>query len=218
MSIVWQNHFQFLLPNPKAIIDAGANTGQTAQLFRSWWPRSEIHCIEPTPDAFSRLQATWGGRPGIRCHQIALAEQGGRGVIHTGNNTEVSSLFPKTDGYRIDQNIDVEIATLDAFVERNGLGHVDLLKMDLQGGELLALEGASGSLKKELFDVIFSEIWLVSPYEGSPRYWEIAQQLERFGYLTWWINIEHHKGMHEGRWGDALFVSRTLAQQHGYGG
>jgi FkbM family methyltransferase len=213
----WSLHLRKMLPSPRTVIDAGANTGQTVAEFRGWWPAAEIHCIEPVPGAFSRLRAAWGNKPGVHCHRVAIAEQEGSGVIHTGSNTEVSSFLKKNSGYRTDQDVEVDVTTLDAFVERNGLAHVDLLKMDLQGGELLALEGATESLRRGLFDVIFSEIWLVSPYDGAPRYWEIAQHLERFGYLTWWLAIEPYAGTQEGRWGDAMFIGGRLANTLRYG-
>jgi len=217
---LWQSNLRFLLRSPKHIIDAGANTGQTVDRYRRWWPNSEIHCLEPVQSAYNILEKNWKSQPGVHLHQCALGASCGRAEIHTGKNTEVSSLLPHMVEYSgefaIDEHYAVDVLTLDAFMDAKGLDHVDLLKMDLQGGELAALEGAQWALERNAFDAIFSEIWLVAPYQGAPHYWEIALHLAQFDYLTWWINIE--QGIPgEGRWGDVLFVSRALAKKNGYG-
>jgi FkbM family methyltransferase len=210
-----------LLFEPKTIIDAGANTGQTVEGLRAWWPRANVYCIEPTRAAFEALERKWGKKADIHLYRAALADQAGRGVVHTGENTAVSSLLPHVGDYSgtfdIHQQDEVDLITIDGLMESAGLERVDLLKMDLQGGELSALRGAEEGLRREAFDVIFSEIWLTSPYQDCPRYWEIAQYLEEFGYVTWWLNIEPSPhGNTEGRWGDAVFVGRRLARSLGY--
>lgn len=217
---LWRKHFSELLPSPRVVIDAGANTGQTLVQFRAQWPAAEIHCIEPVREAFSKLERLCRGIPRTRAHRLALAEQNGVGVVYTGPNTTVASLLPRdgsyTGPYRIDQQDEVEICTLDAFFARNELRHVDLLKMDLQGGELLAIDGAARVLAAQAVDVVLSEIWLMPPYDGAPRHWEIAQALDRYGYSTWWIEVEPYPGFVEGRWGDAVFISPDLAKRIGY--
>jgi FkbM family methyltransferase len=218
---IWQTNLRLLLPSPKRVIDAGANTGQTVARYRQWWPSAEVHCIEPVQNAYRTLEAGWGRVPGVHLHRRALGASCGHGEVFTGKNTEVSSLLPHVEkyagGFPIGQRDACDVVTLDAFLEEQHLDHVDLLKMDLQGGELAALEGAQKALERSAFDVILSEVWLVAPYEDAPHYWEIACHLAQFDYLTWWINVESYVGMHEGRWGDALFISRALAKRLGYG-
>jgi methyltransferase FkbM-like protein len=45
-------------------------------------------------------------------------------------------------------NIVVSVTTLDEFFAANGWPHVDLIKMDIQGAELAALEGARSLLSR----------------------------------------------------------------------
>src|SRR6185369_426870 len=54
-------------------------------------------------------------------------------------NTGASSLAAGVDG---GEEIRVPVVTLDGYVERKGIERVDLLKVDVEGAELLVFRGA----------------------------------------------------------------------------
>ena len=53
-------------------------------------------------------------------------------------------------GNRIGQegSVQVEAVTLDGFVERAGLDRLDLVKLDIEGAELSALQGARETIRR----------------------------------------------------------------------
>jgi hypothetical protein len=103
--------------------------------------------------------------------------------------------------------VDVPVVTIDTFVARERVPYINILKMDLQGYEMLALLGAKDTLTEEVIDLIFTEVWLDATYNGAPLYWQIAQYLADFKYKTWRIDTTEYPHDAEGRWGDAIFIS-----------
>jgi hypothetical protein len=52
---------------------------------------------------------------------------------------------------------EINVTTIDTFVEENGINHIDLLKIDVEGGEMNVLLGAANCLKRQMIDVIHFE-------------------------------------------------------------
>jgi len=62
-------------PSP-VIFDAGANIGQSIELFRKNIPNCLIHSFQPNPEAFTALNDQWGMEKGITLNQLALCYLG----------------------------------------------------------------------------------------------------------------------------------------------
>jgi len=111
------------------------------------------------------------------------------------------------------QSIQVRVGTLDQFCRREGVDRIHLLKMDVQGGEGLVIEGATGMLSRGRIDAIYTEVMFVSHYAEGKLFDELSGMLERhglrlFGFynLTWATNGQL-------RFGDALYVSDGVREQ-----
>jgi Methyltransferase FkbM domain len=98
-------------------------------------------------------------------------------------NKGVGSSLLVADGSRSDRmrkRVEVEVISLDDYAADNGITTLDLLKMDVQGGELNALRGARKLLHRTRY--LFLETWLVSSYEGqTPHMFEVFDFLRGFG-------------------------------------
>jgi hypothetical protein len=55
---------------------------------------------------------------------------------------------------RMDKQETIEIKILDSFCESEGIEHINFLKMDIEGHELKALEGAKNLLENDKIDYI----------------------------------------------------------------
>ena len=82
--------------------------------------------------------------------------------------------------------------TLDAFVDRVGLARVDLIKIDVEGGELEALRGAAGVLERHHPDLIVEVLATNDPdpdlrsfrTQRAEALWALASGL---GYRLWQV-------------------------------
>jgi len=125
----------------KHIVDAGANIGFFALWAARNAPAARILCIEPAPDTYERLVENIrrnGLQDRVTCVQAALA-----GVAEV-RAMEVGQ--PKSQARRVLPNSPngnnkspVLTATLAQVLEEHGFNSVDLLKMDIEGGEFETL-------------------------------------------------------------------------------
>ena len=102
------------------------------------------------------------------------------------------AVFPET---RPAGTTPIEIAPLDAFVGPGDLGAPALLKLDVQGFELAALEGCASLL--DCFAAVYAECSFVPMYAGQALADEVLEHLRARGFrLAGIYNLAHD---HEGR-------------------
>jgi FkbM family methyltransferase len=200
------------------IFDIGANRGQTAQAYRARFPNAEIYCFEPFPDAVAALQQAFCSDRNIHIIPKAISEETRRSIFYVNGFDATNSLLPRpTTGKRYypnyaapKQTIEVEVVTLDEFVSENDISAIDILKFDIQGGELMALRGAAGLLKAGTVSLIYTEISFIAHYEKAPLFNEIWTFLQQFGYSLFNIYDTVTAANGQLRYGDALFVNATV--------
>ena len=132
------------------VIDIGANVGWYSLLLaRLANDDVDIFAFEPDPLNFALLEHNirLNGATQITAIQKALAEKDGiqRLYQHDSNNLGRHSLLKLQDGMAVD----VQTTSLDKFWNQNGLGArvPRIIKIDIEGYELVALRGASEVLK-----------------------------------------------------------------------
>jgi FkbM family methyltransferase len=209
---------QLLGPGGAAVIfDVGASDGRVTRLYRALFERAHIVCFEP--DA-ARVQSLAGLHlRDVEIEQQALADSEGTAHFFVNADPDTSSLLPSVPlGSHIDQytapskTVSVSTTTLDAYCERHRIDRIDILKMDIQGGELAALRGAASLLAAKRVRLIYLEVEFMELYKDQPLYHHIADFLARQGYDLYGIfnlwSIERDRLA----WADAIFIARTDAQ------
>jgi FkbM family methyltransferase len=117
---------------PKTILDLGGNVGFTAIYFATRFPDAVVHTLEPDPKNFARLKRNVADHSSIRAHQLALAANDGSLELYANAEWGMSSsLLPRAGG----RSVRVDALTLDSFLAREAIDHVDLLKFDIEGAE-----------------------------------------------------------------------------------
>lgn len=133
-------------------------------------------------------------------------------LYYSGDNLGMSSIFEKTSGCAgkvgpefnkqfHNGTLKLNSITVDTLLERNNLGYdFDILTMDVQGAELLVLNGAKKLLENVKY--INSEITLFAhDYDGGVYYDELYSFLKTFGFVHVSSDL-----CGDGSWGDAFFV------------
>jgi FkbM family methyltransferase len=131
---------QVLLPG-SIVVDAGANIGIYSEfLSRCVGPTGVVHSFEPSPDNFKRLRAATCKLSNVRLNQLAVSDKTGESLLYISEELNVDHrAYPKAGETR--RTLSIRSTRLDDYF-RSG-EHVDLIKMDLQGFELHALQGAN---------------------------------------------------------------------------
>lgn len=203
------------------IFDVGANRGQTAIRYRSVFPGSRIYSFEPFPDSFKALKEVTSEDDLCFCVNAAVADQSGTRTFYVNCMDSTNSLlprpkldkryYPKDAGEKT--TTEVNTITLDDFIRENSIERVDILKMDIQGGELFALEGAKELLSKSFFPIIYTEVMFVPHYEGGALMYQIWSHLQEFGYSLYSVYNLYKARNGQLRQGDAIFISEKLRKE-----
>ena len=158
-----------ILPAEAIILDVGANTGQYARIARKAFPKRTSIRSSPTPrpsPSCKRLPKACGSTPSRSAAQTRPAGcrcSTGQADAGTPFATLVPGVLEQAGMNPV--RFEVELTTIDRFCGEQGLDHVDLLKVDVEGSEKSVLEGASAMLsqrKVRLVQFEFNEMNLLS--------------------------------------------------------
>jgi FkbM family methyltransferase len=142
--------FMQLVRSGGCVVDVGANFGLyglSAAIYAR--PRGRVFAFEPAPGAFAMLQRNIADNDlaaNVTATQAAVGAAPGRAQFHIGKDVSFSSLH-RTQ--RIDDGasaVDVEVVSLDTALAQ--VSTIDLLKIDVEGGEADVLRGGRELLKR----------------------------------------------------------------------
>lgn len=157
---VLRAHASFNASTPAIIIDAGANAGgytrAALQAAREARCVVEVHAFEPSPRCVEILRGAFAATPNVRVVPTALADRVGEAVLHNGKAGSSQASLVVRPGLAVDPTgaIRVPLTRLGEYMEQQGIGRVDLLKLDVEGFEIEALRGAGERLTPDCIDVI----------------------------------------------------------------
>ena len=201
------------------IFDVGAHYGETIKRYKRALPDCRMVSFEPTPESFERLTRDWGADSDVTLVNKAVTATDGLVEFHVNAFDATNSTLPRPSRGRryypkfagMETKITVQGTTLDSYL---GAGECpDILKMDIQGGELAALKGADRLLKLPALKLIYTEALFIPHYENQPLFHDISAYLAQRGYSLY--NIYNPQVATNGqlRYGDALFVSADVRQR-----
>jgi FkbM family methyltransferase len=128
------------------VVDAGANYGwYTTLLAELAGPAGRVYAFEPAPATFARLRehiALNGCEDRVVATRCAVGAARGEAEIHTFDNLSHSrsSLSPLDQSSF--QTHAVAVTDLDSFLHAQNQFQIEFLKCDVEGSELMVLQGA----------------------------------------------------------------------------
>ncbi|MCC6954950.1 MAG: FkbM family methyltransferase, partial [Deltaproteobacteria bacterium] len=176
------------LPKDGVLIDVGANVGVfTAQVLAS--SNCRAYLFEPVPEYYHYCLARFAGDTRVKTFNLALSDGVGElelwlGAENLGWNTLVRE---KTDASM--RRIVVPAEPFDSWAEREGIDRIDVIKVDVEGGEYKVFGGMRKTLQRlAKKPVILCEIgWGPTAHpnwdqEVEAFEWLFANGYERFDY------------------------------------
>lgn len=145
------------------VLDVGANKGDYTLEVMSVNEGLKIYAFEPHPKTFLKLKQNISNYHNVQCVNKAIGhEQGFLELFDYKNNdgsTHASLLKGVIEEIHQAEPIshNVEVQTIDNFLQQHKIMCVDLLKIDTEGNELNVLQGAAQSIKQGKIKVIHFE-------------------------------------------------------------
>ncbi len=142
-----------LLPPGGVAVDVGANIGaHTLPMAVQAGPHGRIVAVEPTSVAGARLRENLSRNPDLASRVTVCSAA----ILAPGERLAPSyyAAWPvrgANGGHEVHGGVPLDTTgatgvTLDGLVEKQGLTRLDLIKIDVDGGELAALRGARATL------------------------------------------------------------------------
>jgi len=200
----------------RVVFDVGANDGDTVHRYRELFPAAAIYAFEPFEESHRRLAERFAADPQVRPQHGAVTNATGTRALFVNAVNQTNSLLPlnpdeidraRASSEHLDRTVTVPAVTLDAFCARERLDRIDLLKMDIQGGEGMALEGASSLLSRKAIRLLYLEVLFAELYKGQASFCDLVRVLDRHGYQTAGLYnlVIDERGL---GWADAIFRLR----------
>ncbi len=162
------------------IIDIGANIGYYAlRAYAATNRMGRLICFEPVENNFSILQQNTEKYDSITVYSQAISDTVGRIRFFQSEIPNWGSLI-QHDGMMYGASYEVDTVTLDAFLEQNPDIIPTVIRMDIEGGEIAAMNGAWKTIE-QYHPKLFVEL---HPFVvGMPGIRKILVRLLDIGYL-----------------------------------
>jgi FkbM family methyltransferase len=169
------------------VVDIGANRGQFALCIRHLYPRAQIFSFEPLKKPTLAWLRNFGTDTRAKLFNKAIALQSGSATMSVSRWDVSSSLLPfsqaQHDNFPLTEEASrevVETVVLDACIGEQDIRGCALLKLDVQGFELTALQGCSVLLER--FQYVYVEASFIELYIGQALATEVLEFLLNRGF------------------------------------
>jgi len=205
-----------LLPvfDTKLIVDGGASIGDTSMKLSKLFPFAIVHAFEPFPKFYHILEDICKKNPRIIPYDFALSNVETTDSLNVNKSEGTNSLFrssvskdhPHHDLLAPVSKVDVFTKKLDNLFPTET---IDILKLDLQGGEYNTLIGATNLLTSNRVKSIICEIIFEKSYHNQKNAFDLISMIETYNFKLFNLYQCHY---HHGKLlqADALFFHKSI--------
>src|SRR6476469_5256119 len=211
------------------------NLNQEWEIFS---PNLTIYGFDADASACEQMNAHLANQniPWVEKHiPVALWNSEGTAELYITREPGCISLHQPSEEYRqrftsgskamelIDSQV-VNTTTLDNFCQAEGIDAIDVLQIDVQGGELQVLQGASEILKRSTLAII-TEVEFMELYKNQPLFSDVDVYLREQEFSLFDLgnihrdqrrNIPIASSFHPGPplWADAFYFRDLISNNH----
>jgi FkbM family methyltransferase len=134
-------------PNPPIVLDCGANIGMFTRTAVDRGA-ARIVSFEPSPRTADCLRHTFAAE--IAAGKVTVMQKGVWNKAETLRFSAENQVNPGAHSITNSSagTVTIETCTIDSVVSDLGLPRVDFIKMDIEGAEINALEGAASTIRR----------------------------------------------------------------------
>lgn len=142
------------------LFDVGANIGEYSELLIAKsdslkQKQITIHAFEPTQACFEVLQKKFLNNSNVLLNKLAVSNNLSTAeIFYDQQKSGLASLYKRNISTEMNFSEIVNTIRLDTYLEQKKINHIHFLKIDIEGHELVALEGLGDYLNREFIDFI----------------------------------------------------------------
>jgi FkbM family methyltransferase len=191
---------------PLTIFDIGACEAEDSIRYANLFPNATVYAFEPRTDNCSKAKELIKkyNKKNIILENIALSDKNGTAEFYLSEGepeggkdykewdfgNKSSSLLPPseemqkhTSWLQFNKKIEVETIRLESYTANKNIIKIDFAHIDVQGAELMVLEGAASFLKQ--IKMIWLEVEAIQLYKNQP----LKNDVANFMQLNNFVNI-----------------------------
>lgn len=171
-----------VLGEGKVFVDVGANIGYFTRLASKLVGRTgRVVACEPMPVALRLLRLNTADLPNVTILPMALSDQKREATFYVRKKGDMSSLYhdPAAHALRVD------VSTMDDSLEE--LPRIDLIKIDVEGGEYDVFRGGRATLAKHR-PIVYFELLPCFTADRGIGLGTFKDLFEEFRYVLRWAN------------------------------
>lgn len=175
-----------------AFYDIGSNIGLHACLAGDIIDSGTIVAIEPHPKSVDRLRQNLklNNINGI-VREYAFAADYGTAVLELPEDQAGAIGSVETSAKKNENSLEIDLVPGDDVIGPDGLPTPDVLKIDVDGGEMDVLRGLENTLRNENCRLIFCEIHPSALQDYGSTEEEVLNMLEEIGYSITQKTVSH---------------------------
>lgn len=205
--------FQKLLKPGMTVVDVGANIGlYTALAARGVGPNGRVVAVEPESHNCEFIRKTLARNQftNVEVVQAGIGDQ--TGMAHLYINLENRADHRIFDKQATRSAVDVQLYRLDDLLAKLGITHVDMIKIDIQGAEALAVEGMLSTWQSNSDIRVMIEFWPWGILQSGHQPADLLRRIREQGFSIFEMDDKGLTLRPESS--DAEMAGRILERQH----
>ena len=175
-----------LARDARTVFDIGANVGLYSLLAAAANSKASVHAFEPTPGLVTAMldHIELNDFHNISVNPVAVGRASGQGFLHfcTGRDDSNEGMNFVTGATMQDGDMPIGIVSVDDYCRQEQIEQIDLLKLDIEGGEFDVLLGARDLLRTRAIGCIFLELAEWTANRSGHSTVDVKRLLSEAGY------------------------------------
>lgn len=196
------------------ILDAGASYGRISKKLLRLFPDANVYAFEPNPIYLETLLQIQKENIQLHPYFAALSDFVGTSDFYVTQAPSDSSLLAPEQrlkaisptGASLKKTLRVDVTTIDQWAEQNGNLPIQLMKFDIQGAELKALQGGVNILHSSAM-LIYTEVWFYPVYQGCALIGDIDSFLRQNGFELFDLFKPHYDKLGRLAWANVIYIN-----------
>lgn len=172
--------FKKIIKPGMTVLDIGANIGYYTRLFAKLaGPAGRVLSFEPEFENFQLLQKNTANLKSVKLFNLAISDQNGEIAFYkVKNSTGCHSVIPQQQA----ETIRVKAVSLDAFLAGQKIKQIDIIKIDIEGGEPLAFRGMEKLFLETRSLSVVMEFFPEALKSANVNPLEFLQNIKNYGF------------------------------------